>query len=126
MKAQRLPVPATQLTCGHCSSYVPAHVRQSTAACFFISALVKSVGLANFIASLYFIFSMLFGGLFVSSRSGSLSGLRYASFAHYGWEALMTNEFEALFVVFNPKNVRSVLVYVSCGEHCYFPPVLGT
>jgi len=76
----------------------------ATAACFVISAAVNTIGQANLIASLYFIFCMLFGGLFLNNKTSSWSTyLQYLSFIHYGYEALMVNEFQGLDLTFNPS-----------------------
>jgi len=77
----------------------------ATAACFLISAAVHNIGHANLIASLFFIFSMLFGGLFLNNNtsSGRFTVLQYLSFIHYGYEALMVNEFKDLPLTFNPS-----------------------
>jgi ABC-type multidrug transport system permease subunit len=80
----------------------------ATAACFFISTFSAHAGRAALIAIAYFVFCMLFAGLFVNSSHGSsttglLSRIRYLSFFHYGFDALMINEFPTEQVLnFNP------------------------
>lgn len=78
----------------------------ATAACFVVSALSESVAQGTFIAVIFFIFCMMFGGLFLSNESdGPLTALRYGSFYFYAYEALMVNEFVGLELIFNPKDV---------------------
>ena len=49
---------------------------------------------------------MMFGGLFLSNDSqGAISDIKYLSFFHYAYEALMVNEFTGLALIFNPKDV---------------------
>lgn len=78
----------------------------SSAMCLWISAMVDSVGQANFLAVIIFIFSLMFGGLLLNADSDTsvLVKLTYASFIHYGYEALMANEFHGLDLIFNPKD----------------------
>lgn len=85
----------------------------ATAPCFCASAAVKTAAQANHLVSLLFIFSMLFGGLLLnnSQDAGSrVDFLKYASFFHYGYEALMVNEFKDLILTFNPSGHESALV----------------
>ena len=66
--------------------------------CFAYSVLFGSVGKANLAAILTFMFSLLFGGLFLNSTTGStvFSNVRYASFMFYAYASLMSNEFAGL------------------------------
>jgi len=70
----------------------------TSCACFAISSLTSNTATANLLAVIYLVFCMLFGGLFFNKSDGSLSApyvskIRYASFFHYGYDALMINEF---------------------------------
>ena len=56
----------------------------------------------NLLAVMGFGFWMLFGGFFVNMAGGSdttdaVKYLRYASFYHYAFDALMINEFQVRF-----------------------------
>jgi energy-coupling factor transporter ATP-binding protein EcfA2 len=80
----------------------------ATAVCFAVAAASRSVGEANLAASLFFIFSMLFGGLLLSNNQNSnrMVALRWASFFHYAYESLMANEFEDTQYLFNPRGIQ--------------------
>jgi len=85
----------------------------STSACFAISSSVNSVGTANLIASLFFIFSMLFGGLFLNNNTAGdrFVWFHYLSFIHYGYEALMCTEFDGMQdLIFNPENMDASII----------------
>jgi len=77
----------------------------ATAACFAISAAFNTTSQANLWASLLFIFSALFGGLFLNNQTSvtGLTRLQWLSFFHYSYEALMSNEFKGLPLIFNPS-----------------------
>jgi len=79
----------------------------ATAACLAISAASSSIAQANFIAVLFFIFCMVFGGLFLSNDTyqGTDFNVRYLSFMNYAYEALTGNEFQGLPMIFNPKGL---------------------
>ncbi len=78
---------------------------QATTSCFAISAAVKTSAQANLFASLYFVFALLFGGLFFNAQTTNSNAtfLVYVSFIHYGFEALCANELMGLALIFNPK-----------------------
>jgi hypothetical protein len=95
----------------------------ATTSCFTISAAVNTTAQANLAASLYFVFSILFGGLLFNAESENSNAryLTYASFVHYAWESLCANEFMGLALIFNPKGyditpvcVCLVATLVSC------------
>ncbi len=80
----------------------------ATAICFTISALVHSHAKANLVAVVYFVYCLLFGGLFLNflSSGGQLieyvGYLRYTSFFHWSYDSLMINEFHGLELDWHP------------------------
>jgi hypothetical protein len=74
--------------------------------------MVYTTAQANLCASLYFIFCFLFGGLFFNSQTTNSQAtyLTYVSFVHYGFEALCSNEFMGLVLLFNPIGYEYVIV----------------
>lgn len=87
----------------------------ATASCFFISSFCSTVPQANLIAVVWFVFCMLFGGLFLNGSGGSdtteyINWLRFLSFFHYGYDALMINEFKGLNVWFNPSGYPGISI----------------
>jgi energy-coupling factor transporter ATP-binding protein EcfA2/ABC-type multidrug transport system permease subunit len=84
----------------------------ASSACFVIASIWHDNGTANLVAVCYFVFSMLFGGLFLAEDSVAGGGsfdwlkyLKYGSFFHFGYEAMMTNEFIGLDLNFNEDGV---------------------
>lgn len=78
----------------------------ATAVCFAVSSASSSVAQGTFVAVIFFIGCMMFGGLFLSNESeGPLTDIRYGSFYFYSYEALMVNEFIGLDLVFNAKGL---------------------
>mmetsp|Transcript_30624 Transcript_30624/g.42670 ORF Transcript_30624/g.42670 Transcript_30624/m.42670 type:complete len:166 (+) Transcript_30624:92-589(+) len=77
--------------------------------CLAVSAVSNNISQATFLCTVFFIVSMVFGGLFQSNETGgTLSGLRYFSFLNYAYEALCINEFKDLTIFFNPKGLPVV------------------
>jgi len=81
----------------------------ATSACFAISAAFSSPAKANLVAVIFFVFSMLFGGLFINFQiTGStmrvIASFRFVSFFHYGFNAFMVNEFTDLTLLWTPIN----------------------
>jgi len=81
----------------------------STSACFVICSLTSSAPRATLSIVIYFVFSMLYGGLFINNNEtwnifNFIRRARYASFFHYGFTALMINEFEDVPFTFNPPD----------------------
>ncbi|GAA5807746.1 hypothetical protein MFLAVUS_001122 [Mucor flavus] len=62
--------------------------------CLAIGIIVKNISLANLIACMAILFSMLFAGLLLNKDSMSpyFSWLKYLSFFNYGLEAMLVNE----------------------------------
>ncbi|CAO3587711.1 unnamed protein product [Absidia cylindrospora] len=62
--------------------------------CLCFACLCKSVSVANLLANLTMLFSMLFGGFLLNKEHipAVLSWLQYLSFFNYGYEALIVNE----------------------------------
>eukprot|EP00899_Mesostigma_viride_P011747 jgi/Mesvir1/20573/Mv14814-RA.1 len=81
---------------------------------FFISSAAPDIGRANMFGTLYFIFSMGFGGLLlnVSQDKPGVRGFSYLSFMRYGYEGLMNNEFHDLSLLFNLAGLGSVTLNV--------------
>ena len=94
----------------------------ATSVCFAYAALYGNVGQANLAAVLTFVFSMLFGGLFLNNSTVSsstsdgdqttsavgLSNLRYASFMFYAYSSLMSNEFSGLVLEWKAQGKPSI------------------
>lgn len=80
--------------------------------CLAISSVVPSIGLGNLLAILILMFSMLFGGFFLSKSEMPLfvDWIKYTSFFNYGYEVLMVNELSGEDFSFNPKNYKPILV----------------
>jgi hypothetical protein len=83
---------------------------------------VNTTAQANLVASLYFVFSLLFGGLFFNAQTtgSDATYLTYLSFVHYAYESLCSNEFMGLQLIFNPKGYEYVLAFPSpyCFASC--------
>lgn len=62
--------------------------------CLVIAILIENHGVANLVASLTILFSMLFGGFLLNKDSipAVLSWLKYLSTFYYAYEALIVNE----------------------------------
>jgi len=75
----------------------------SSGFCLFIAAIVPSVSVGNFIAVLFMLFCMLFGGFLVNGPSvpAALGWIQYISFFFYGYEAMVVNEFVGLQITIN-------------------------
>ena len=73
----------------------------ATSICFLIGASLPKLSIANLIASLLILFSMLFGGFLLNKDHipGFLSWLQYLSFFNYAFEALIVNELDDLTLV---------------------------
>ncbi len=79
----------------------------AVSACFAISTFSGSEAKASLLAVVFFVFCMLFGGLFINFHApgaiiGYIKPLRFLSFFHYGYCALMINEFKNLNLLFDP------------------------
>jgi len=66
--------------------------------CLFVAAIVPSVAVGNFIAVLFMLFCMLFGGFLVNGPTVpvALGWIQYISFFFYGYEAMVVNELVGL------------------------------
>ncbi|ORX58024.1 hypothetical protein DM01DRAFT_351938 [Hesseltinella vesiculosa] len=66
--------------------------------CFCFATAFKNVAVANLLANLVMLFSMLFGGFLLNKEHipSVLSWLQYLSFFNYGYEALIVNELKDL------------------------------
>ena len=53
--------------------------------CYAISAGVRSAQAANLIAGLYFVFSVLFGGVLLTARNASITGVMYLSIINFAF-----------------------------------------
>lgn len=80
--------------------------------CLAISSVVPSIGMGNLLAILILMFSMLFGGFFLSKSEmpAFVDWIKYTSFFNYGYEVLMVNELKGEDFSFNPKNYKPILV----------------
>ncbi len=102
----------------------------ATTLCFLISATVQTHAQANLVASLWFIYCFLFGGLFYNSETTNSHGINntvYSSFVHYAFEALCVNEFVGLTLWFNPVGYSYVptahafsSLMAACRSVCLF------
>jgi hypothetical protein len=82
-----------------------------TSACLAISTMCSSVGQANFVAIIFLIYCMMFGGLFLSNETGGPGQyLRRLSFFNYAYEALCGNEFADMDMIFNAKGLPAVAI----------------
>lgn len=75
----------------------------ATALCYLISVITTSMPQANLIASLVFVFNMLFGGLLLTARNTVITIIMYFSVFNFGWQVLMANEFDDLCWLFTPS-----------------------
>ena len=85
----------------------------SWSACYFISALCSTLSVATLVASFFFLFNILFGGVLLTARTAAVNALMYGSLFNYGFQMLMMNEF------FNMKRVRQVGVLGCWGVGCW-------
>ena len=88
--------------------------------CITISAICPTFGLAALVSTLYLLFLMVFGGVYIrmDSMPESLHWMRYMSFFSSAFELLMVNEINGRTVLFNPVDAN--------GNHMYSVPQTGT
>eukprot|EP00667_Euglena_gracilis_P001169 EG_transcript_1168 len=91
----------------------------ASAMCITLSALCPSPGLSALVSTLYILFLMVFGGIYIrmDSMPEGLRWLRYVSFFSSAFELLMVNEINGRTVLFNPVDVD--------GNHMYNVPQTG-
>ena len=91
----------------------------ASAMCITISTICPTFGLAALVSTLYLLFLMAFGGVYIrmDSMPESLHWLRYVSFFSSAFELLMVNEINGRTVLFNPVDAN--------GQHQYSVPQTG-
>jgi len=84
----------------------------ATSFCLAVSALSPNTQQANFVAVLYFIFCLVFGGLLIGADPSENPGtvVRYLSFFYYAFQSLMVTEFSGLTLIFHPKGFISTTI----------------
>ncbi len=82
------------------------------ALCLFIGVISSNASIANCIALCVHFYAMLFGGFLINTSNlpNWIAFVKYTSPYQYFLEALMSNEFTARLVLFNPRGFPSVIM----------------